>query len=493
MLSELFWERFATRLPFQVGGMESASIPLITAIVLKGKARGTPVRGFYIRKSRKKTGLLKQIEGELGDEPVVLVDDLIHSGSTFLKQITLLQAIDKEIQAVFAIVRYLELDQYSILVDKNISVETIFSLKEIGLERTQATLPRNGSFAARWYFHGINPDLYRVEHKSTPAIDAANVYFGTDDGYVYALAQDSGAEHWRFKVGLRPRGPYTISNLLRADSAVFFTSKNGKVFALNADTGKMLWVFDDADWCTSNIAISAEKKSLFVGINAGWFNKRNYLVALDAENGDEKWRIPTPEQVLTVTVDASNQERIAVGCADGTFLMLRAKDGSQMWSFKTGAKITGNSARIPKIGGIVVGSYDSFLYILEEETGTPVHKIEFEFGIATTPLVIDTHIIVSGLDKKVYCISALTAEILWQFETKGRIFADPVFINGRIFVGSNDSRLYELDPATGKCLSFFQTVERITNPVVYAPETNSYFLATFANELYCLTEKAVSV
>ena len=65
-----------------------------------------------------------------------------------------------------------------------------------------------------------------------------------------------------------------------------------------------------------------------------------------------------------------------------------------------------------------------------------------------------------------------------------------MLIGGRVFVGSDDSRLYELDPATGKASAFFQTVERITNPVVHDPQTDNYFLATYAGELYCLTEEA---
>lgn len=485
-LSDLFWERFAPRLPFQVGGMESASIPLITAIVLKGKARGTPVHGFYIRKSRKRIGLLKQVEGELTDEPVVLVDDLINNGNTFLKQAVLLEALGKKVEAAFAIVRFNEVGHYAALADKGIRIEALFGLEDIGLVYGKAEVPRHDRFSVRWYFRGGGADLYRVERKSTPAADATSVYYGTDNGRVYALAQKDGSERWRFKVGLRPKGSYAISDLLRIGTMLCFASRNGKVFALDADTGAVRWVYAGADWCTSPPIAAPNGTRLYVGINAGWFNKRNYLAALDAQNGAELWRIALPDSARRVTAD---QERISVGCADGTFLMLRAKDGSLRWSYKTRGTIVGGSART-KNGIVVFGSFDGSLYMLDGKTGELRHMLEFENGIATTPLVIGDRIIVSGLDKCVYGVSADTAEILWRFETKGRIFADPALINGHVYVGSDDSRLYELDPATGKASAFFQTVERITNPVVYAPHTGNYFLPTYAGELYCLTVKA---
>ena len=34
--ADIFWERYASHYPFQVGGMEAAGIPLVAAIIMKG-------------------------------------------------------------------------------------------------------------------------------------------------------------------------------------------------------------------------------------------------------------------------------------------------------------------------------------------------------------------------------------------------------------------------------------------------------------------------
>ena len=56
-------------LPFQVGGMEAAAIPLLSAILMKSLSRGTPVNGFIVRKERKTYGAGSSIEGALTDAP----------------------------------------------------------------------------------------------------------------------------------------------------------------------------------------------------------------------------------------------------------------------------------------------------------------------------------------------------------------------------------------------------------------------------------------
>jgi orotate phosphoribosyltransferase len=47
-----------------------------------------------MRKSRKKTGLLQQFEGNIDkNKPIILLDDIVHSSESILKQIF---ALEKE-------------------------------------------------------------------------------------------------------------------------------------------------------------------------------------------------------------------------------------------------------------------------------------------------------------------------------------------------------------------------------------------------------------
>ena len=56
--------------------MESASVPIITALIIGGARRGYRVNAFTVRKERKACGKRNLIEGTPSEEPVFFIDDL---------------------------------------------------------------------------------------------------------------------------------------------------------------------------------------------------------------------------------------------------------------------------------------------------------------------------------------------------------------------------------------------------------------------------------
>ena len=99
-IAVLFWDRLKKEQPFQVGGLETAAIALVAGVVLTAKADGVDLNGFYVRKSRRKDGLQRMVEGRLGDEKIVLIDDGLNSGKSFIRQIELLRLLGKKVHAV---------------------------------------------------------------------------------------------------------------------------------------------------------------------------------------------------------------------------------------------------------------------------------------------------------------------------------------------------------------------------------------------------------
>jgi len=68
IICALFWDEIKNKMPFQVGGLETAAITLVSGMLLKAQKEGHAMSGFYIRKSRRKDGFQKHIEGSLTDE-----------------------------------------------------------------------------------------------------------------------------------------------------------------------------------------------------------------------------------------------------------------------------------------------------------------------------------------------------------------------------------------------------------------------------------------
>lgn len=61
----------------QLVGVESAAVPLLTALALEADRCGCPVNVFAIRKEAKAYGKRNWIEGEYSNKPALLVDDLV--------------------------------------------------------------------------------------------------------------------------------------------------------------------------------------------------------------------------------------------------------------------------------------------------------------------------------------------------------------------------------------------------------------------------------
>ena len=494
-VSDVFLERFERKFPLQIGGIEVAAIPLITGLVMWLHERGKTVNGFFIRKSRKKTGLLHMIEGCVTDEKIILVDDIVNSGKSFIRQVEVLEGLGGKVDTVFAILRFRDLDYYKYFHDKGINVESLFSLDDFSdslkvknlIDKKEA--PVSMPFHADWLFKSENPNYYYVVPKSAPTIDDAKIYFGADNGNFWAVNQYDGSVVWKYKVGFHAKGKYIFSSPAIYKNLVYFGAYDGNFYALDKESGRRVWVFTEADWIVSSPCISPNLNLVYVGLEFGLWKKRGGIVALDLENGKKKWEYTMTGLTHSSPAYSKKHSAVVCGCNDFSVYAFDAQKGKLLWEFETGGEVKASFTFDDARDTVIFGSYDSYIYVLKTKTGELVYKIKTDEAIYSTPLVRDNFAYIASLDKNLYCIDLNTGTIAWKFPTNGRIFASPEIIGDKIYIGSNDGRLYELDAVTGKNTATFQATERITNKIAYNPDTNKIFLPTFANEIYCLAKK----
>src|SRR3569832_1201726 len=224
--AEIFWERYASQYPFQVGGMETAGIPLVTAIVLKGHERGTPVSGFFMRKSRKRNGLMNYFEGALSDAPIMLVDDLVNSGDSLAKCVEILKDQGRSVREAFVLIAIREESS------RALSVQHLFTLPDFGIPflKTRSNEP---AFDIRWRYRAPNPSLHLVLQKSAPVLDASRAYVGCDDGFVRAIDLASGALAWECSIGAHPKGKGILSSPALHEGIVYIGAYSGELLALD--------------------------------------------------------------------------------------------------------------------------------------------------------------------------------------------------------------------------------------------------------------------
>lgn len=514
--SEIFFEMHKDQYPFQVAGLETASIPLISAIVMKSIQKGIPVNGFFIRKSRKKSGLLNRVEGNINNEKIIIVDDVMNTGGSIMRVVEVLEQLTNEglvtakIVEVFTILKYRDDNQYTYFHMKGIKVKSLFELNDFSnslhvsnfLVKEKKIIPNN--FDILWNFASPKPNYFYVVPKSAPLYSDGKVFFGTDSGNFICLDSLTGKPRWKYLVPFGAERKLIFSSpCIDSTGTVYFGAYDGNLYALDAETGKRKWVFMEADWIGSSPCVSEKLGQVYVGLEFGLFKKRGGVVAVDRKTGEKVWEYRS--EALTHGSPAYSEKYNVVCCGSNDKIMhvLNAKTGKLIWKFETICEIKHAPLIDEKRGLIIFGGIGwgidneekSKIYVCDIRSGKLKYTYdEINFGIYSIPIIFNDLVIITSIDKCVHAFNINNGKQVWKFNTGTRIFSSPVIIRwgenvDRLYVGSNNGRLYELDPLTGVATSITIVTERITNKVAYDKERKIVFLPTFANEIYALARK----
>lgn len=499
----------------QICGLEIAAVPLVTGIAVHLARDGHPLNAIFIRKGRKKDGLMRRIEGNVAEGvPIILIDDICNSGKSFEQQIEVLASEGHRVIAVWSILRYRDQPYYTRLHERNIAMHTLFTLDDLSpylpvKNLTQENSPENQPNPTRvWRYSPGGANMSYVLPKSRPCIDETRIYYGTDGGHFICLDQQTGSVTWKYRVGYSANGKSIFSSpLLSPDKqVVYFGAYDGNVYALDARTGKRIWVNFDADWIGSSPAVAADLNTLLIGTEFGISGKRGGLCAIDLTTGKTRWSASMPAYTHATPYYIERHQQVAIGNNDGVVRLYDAKKGTLLWSCKTGDPtpleiasgfspydIKESCAYDEKLDAIFIGNLEGSLFCLDRKTGSIRWTHTAAFGFWATPLVCtlpnnETYIYASSLDKHIYCINAHTGALLWQQHLGARIFCAPTRVSlggvDIILCGSNTGRLTALDPQTGKELWYITLPERIVNAPVFNNETKQLFIPTAANEIY---------
>ena len=515
IISDIFYSEFKDSDPssFQLCALEIAGVPLATSIMTKFFYKGhEDINAFFIRKSRKKTGLHRMIEGQIQDnKKIILVDDIMNSGDSFWRQIETLESLGHKVDTVWSIIRYRDESFYKRFHNRGITIRSVFELNDfaqsLGGNIRNLVPPLKNipimPFTIAWFFKSENPSLGWVVNKSQPVLDDTKIYFGSDNKTFWALNQRDGSVAWNFKVGL-DKGKAIFSNPALYRDTVIFGAYDGSVYCLDKATGKTRWVSLEADWVGSSPAVAYDLGIVFIGLEYGLFSKQGGIIALDAITGAPIW-IDRTHKALTHCSPKYIQahQQVVMGSNDGVVRLYHARTGALHWKFTTFGSAnfdTTNDYSGYSKGDvkesfvydqthdyIIFGAVDGFLYILTRDTGHLVHHFKCASAIFSTPYIYNNRVYFTATDKRLRCIDLNSRSLVFEKNLDNtRIFSSPTVLNGKLYVGTNAGKLHELHPDTGASLGYFQAIERITNTLTYNPKTDTYFLPTFANEIIAL-------
>lgn len=208
--------------------------------------------------------------------------------------------------------------------------------------------------------------------RSSPAVAGGTVFLGGADGQIYALDLTTGATRWTYATlgTTLASGDFgydrrtIMSSPAVSGGNVFIGARDGFMYALSADSGKLVWKFDhEISWVMSSPAV--QDSMVYVGTSDNLF-----VQAVDARSGQERWRHPTDIQVWSSPAISGDQ--LVYGDSRGRIAALDRWTGAARWSFTTGGSVFGEP--VPAGRRIVAGSLDGGVYALCTDDRAAVNR-----------------------------------------------------------------------------------------------------------------------
>jgi outer membrane protein assembly factor BamB/tetratricopeptide (TPR) repeat protein len=271
---------------------------------------------------------------------------------------------------------------------------------------------------------------------SSPTIVDSFVYFGSDDGNVYALNESNAFERWAFQTdGSVQSSPTVVSGI------VFVGSQDSNLYAINTESGEEEWAFSTGGAVDSSPTVV--DGTVFVGSNDGT------LYAVDASSGQETWAYETGGAVKSSPVVVNGS--VFVGSDDGTLYAINTKSGAEQWTFET----DGSIKRSPTVANKMVyaSSDDNTLYAVSASSGEERWTFESEFGRLSMPTVASVDpfrrdtVFVGDLTGTVYALNAELGGPRWESDLKDGT-GTPTVVQSNVFLG-NRNGIYALNADSG--------------------------------------------
>jgi outer membrane protein assembly factor BamB len=323
-----------------------------------------------------------------------------------------------------------------------------------------------------------NPDAVFVPQKpAKPEVKTVNwPIFGLDPARTRYLPAKG------VKPPFRKLWRYTERPLLEfppvyVGGKLYAVNNNGTAFALDADTGRVLWERSIGRLNASSPAYYRHRLYI-VNLVPG------HIVKLDARTGKTIWKrsLPGRAESSPVVIDRT----VYFGCEDGRLFALSTISGGTRWATSLGGPI--KSAPAYYRGTLYVGDYGGYMNAVDAKTGElkwQSDSLGQGFGTSgafySTPAVAFGRVYAGNNDTRVYSFDRRDGTIAWTYSTGGYGYSGPTVATTRhspptVYIGSFDGNVYALDakdgsvrwsrPAGGQVIGSLSAV----GDVVYAAE-----------------------
>jgi outer membrane protein assembly factor BamB len=282
-----------------------------------------------------------------------------------------------------------------------------------------------------WTFDG------RTLIEFPPAVRDGLVVFGTNSGRVFALDADSGDVRW----ARRQKGEIAATPAITED-AVYVSSMDGVLSAYGL-AGTHRWDFSTGSPIESSPLVV--DGLVYVGAHNG------RLYAVDARTGRQRWSFQAPGDIKGSAALANGY--VVVGDYAGNVHALDPRTGAERWTYTGGVRFYGG----PAVSGstIVIGDVGGAVIALDARTGA--ERWRHSTGgayVYSTPAIADGTAFIGSYTGTFQALSLDDGSVRWSFDVGGRISGSATVVDGvvyvaRLYAPGQARATYGLDTRTG--------------------------------------------
>ncbi|HKT82713.1 MAG TPA: PQQ-binding-like beta-propeller repeat protein [Solirubrobacterales bacterium] len=231
---------------------------------------------------------------------------------------------------------------------------------------------------------------------------------------------------------------------------LYFVNNNGTAYALDADSGKLLWERSIGRLNASSPAYSRHRLYI-VNLVPG------HIVKLDAKTGKIIWKRSLPGRAESSPLVIGRT--VYFGCEDGKLYALSTGKGHVRWATSLGGPI--KSAPAYYGGRLYVGDYGGYMNAVDAKSGKLIWQsgsLGQGFGTSgqfySTPAVAFGRVYAGNNDDRVYSYDISDGTLAWSYSTGGYAYSGPTVSTTRhspptVYIGSFDGNVYALDAKDG--------------------------------------------
>ena len=314
---------------------------------------------------------------------------------------------------------------------------------------------------------------------TSPIISGGNIYLTDDTGTIFSISS-YGQLNWKKNIYKKIyKKIYKNLSISIYKDKIFVADNIGFIFALNALSGKLLWI--------KNHGIPIKSKIKIFNDNIFLIDQENKIFSMDSKTGDRNWNLRAISSFIKsqnlLSVAISKKGELVLITSSGDLFKLYNDTGQIYWTLNLGSSMIAHDKDFFKSSDIVIHK-DSIIFSAASSlfSYNLTHGFlnwEQDIGSTTTPIIDGDYIFTITNNGYFVNLEKKTGKIIWStnilknLKKKKRKTQVTGFIlgSGKVYATTLNGYLITCSANTGNVESYKRISDSITAPPIIVNES----------------------